>query len=344
MAKYNIENNIDFYNELYNSLDIDDTKIEDDTDNKCLISYEILQDKYITLECKHKFNYIPLYKDILNHKYKFNSMENKIGHLELDEIRCPYCRKKQKGVLPYYEEFNLEKKNGVNYYDPSEIKTKIKITKHLNKCEYLIENKNYDENKNDYIEIGNSKLLNCKYYKCKNIGTKIENPLISDNKYYCYIHKKMIVKNKKEEIKKLQNKEKLKIKEETKNFKLQLKQEEKEIKQKIKEEEKKLKLILSDECNTEIKNIKVEYKEREKEIKKLYKIINNDKLLKNELDDLKNKLDEKINILKYNYKLKFDEEIENMKVNIKDEFYSLKKEKEEKKDDINIILGPIIIN
>jgi hypothetical protein len=30
------------------------------------------------------------------------------------EIRCPYCRKKQTGLLPYYEELGLEKINGVN--------------------------------------------------------------------------------------------------------------------------------------------------------------------------------------------------------------------------------------
>ena len=188
-----------------------------------MISYEPLIDKYVKLNCGHKFNYIPLYKDILNHKFKFNSMENKQGYLNLDEIRCPYCRKKHNELLPYYEELGLEKKNGINYYDPSLVQKKTVINKILNKCEYLIENKNYDENKSDYIEVADSSSLNCKYYKCKNIGTKIISDYITDNKFYCHIHKKIIIKNKKEEIKKQKEEEKLKIKEEEKELKIKIK-------------------------------------------------------------------------------------------------------------------------
>ena len=48
-------------------------------------------------------------------------MESSAGHLKMNEIRCPYCRKKQIGVLPYYEELNLEKVCGVNHIDLNKI-------------------------------------------------------------------------------------------------------------------------------------------------------------------------------------------------------------------------------
>ena len=38
--------------------------------------------------------------------------------LATDEIRCPYCRTRQKGVLPYYEELGFPKINGVNDINP----------------------------------------------------------------------------------------------------------------------------------------------------------------------------------------------------------------------------------
>ena len=71
--KYNIEGGIDFYEELYKSLDVDEdnNKTEDDK-NLCLITNKPLCDKFVKMECEHKFNYIPLYLDIKNHKQKFN--------------------------------------------------------------------------------------------------------------------------------------------------------------------------------------------------------------------------------------------------------------------------------
>ena len=71
--KYNIEGQIDFFSELYKSLDeVDKT----DTDNNiCLITNEPLTENFVQLECKHKFNYIPLYNDLVNHKRKFNYLQ-----------------------------------------------------------------------------------------------------------------------------------------------------------------------------------------------------------------------------------------------------------------------------
>ena len=113
MNKYKIEGNLNFFDELYKSLD----KEENNDENKCLITNQLLTDKYVTLNCGHKFNYIPLYHDIVNHKNKFNKMEGSISKLNINEIRCPYCRKKQKGTLIYYEDLGLKQIYGINSLD-----------------------------------------------------------------------------------------------------------------------------------------------------------------------------------------------------------------------------------
>jgi len=63
MPKYNIESNIDFYSEI-SKCDINNYNEE----NICLISNEILREHFVTLDCNHKFNYIDIFKDTLNHK------------------------------------------------------------------------------------------------------------------------------------------------------------------------------------------------------------------------------------------------------------------------------------
>ena len=82
MKKYNIEGGIDFFAELYKSLDIEENEEKTEEDkNKCLITNHLLIDKFVSLNCGHKFNYIPLYNDIVNHKKKFNHMESNSGKL-----------------------------------------------------------------------------------------------------------------------------------------------------------------------------------------------------------------------------------------------------------------------
>jgi hypothetical protein len=120
MSKYIIEGNIDFQTELYKLLDED----SDDEENLCQITGLQLTDKYITLECKHKFNYSALYKEIYKQKYVFNTYNIniltkqqllKIRELNIDYfIKCPYCRNIQFTILPYYEELGLEEIYGIN--------------------------------------------------------------------------------------------------------------------------------------------------------------------------------------------------------------------------------------
>jgi hypothetical protein len=235
MNKYKIEGGIDFFDELYKSLNIEESE-EKSEEDKCLITNNLLTDKHVSLLCGHKFNYTPLYNDLINHKKKFNYKEERSGKLNTNEIRCPYCRKKQQGVLPYYEEFGLEKVNGVNFYDPKYTFT----NKFTNKCEYKFPNENYNPTKPESPT--NSKYLNnqsCDHYH----GTKISlynsaNPskpiTFADSKHYCYTHKKMMIKQYKTEQKKLEKQMKLLEKQ-------NLKAKENEEKQKAKELAKALK-------------------------------------------------------------------------------------------------------
>jgi hypothetical protein len=233
MNKYKIEGGIDFFNELYKSLD--DETDQSNENNICLITNQPLTDKFIALKCGHKFNYIPLYNDLVNHKGKFNYMEGTSGKLGINEIRCPYCRSKEEGVLPYYEELGLKQVPGVNIISTQPTST---IYKH-NTCEYLIPNLTFDPSSNNIIEVGTSlDLYNCKFYKCHYNYTSQLDESYGDKKYYCWQHKKVVVKQyKKEAIEKVKQ-QKLEAKKQAKNAKEEAKLLEKEAKKKAKEEQK----------------------------------------------------------------------------------------------------------
>ena len=260
MVKYNIEGGLDFYTELYKSLDIEEGE---EDENKCLITNQPLTDKYVTMECGHKFNYIPLFNDLVNHKTKFNFMEGTFSKLTTNEIRCPYCRTKQNYLLPYYEEFGLAKVNGVNFYDPNLKPTYPNGTYILHKCEYKYPNPIYDISTPETST--NSKYLKktCHYHGTKiNIYNKLKpsEPITyDDTKYYCYTHKKEMIKNYK-----LQQKEKKMLeKENEKNEKKKLKMLEKEnkllekqkLKAKEKEEKDKAKLLKKKSTSTTTENV-----------------------------------------------------------------------------------------
>jgi hypothetical protein len=219
MKKYNIEGNVDFFSELYKSLDDEDNIHKTESDNNCcLITNHVLNDKFVELICGHKFNYIPLYNDIYNHKKKFNNMEDINSSLKMNEIRCPYCRKKQLGVLPYYADIIKEKTNGVNFYDDTQEQI-ISAKKIFNygKCEFIFP-----------PLIINSHTTNP--FCTSTYVTKSE----CDNKTYCWNHNRMMTK-------KFEKEKKEKEKEAQKKLKNEAKQKEKEAKQKEKEDNAKTK-------------------------------------------------------------------------------------------------------
>jgi hypothetical protein len=193
-------NNI-FYTELYKLLDDDS---DNEIDNKCLISDEILVDKFVKLPCGHSFNYIPLYNDIKNHKTKFNHMESSSGRLHAHEIRCPYCRSIHASLLPYYEEFDLEKIHGVNYLAPANKTDKV--------CSFIC---HVPENPTNCL---------CTY------GIKVN---FFDKQMYCHYHNTKVNTTHLAQIKDARLKAKQKVNDE--------KQKVKDAKQKLKDEKQKTK-------------------------------------------------------------------------------------------------------
>ena len=235
MNKYNIEGGVNFFEELYKSLDIEESNEKtDDDNNKCLITNLPLIERFVEIKCGHKFNYVPLYNDLVNHR-KFNNLESFSTRLNLNEIRCPYCRSKDTKILPYYEELGLPKVNGVNFYDPNikSSSTNPSSSNYSHKCEYKLPNQNFDDS-----ETNNEFILCGKFYGSKISVHNSKNPLepinYGDNKYYCCIHNKMMIKQYKLQIK--DNEKELK-----KNKKIQDRKEKeiaREEKQKAKEQSK----------------------------------------------------------------------------------------------------------
>jgi hypothetical protein len=132
MSNYIIEGNFDFYKELYESLDDLDNNIDEQSAQVCLITNVPLTKHFVELECKHKFNYVPLFKDLVNHKTKFSSLDT--HRLKVNEIRCPYCRHKQGSVLPYIEEIGLPKEHGVNWINMELMSTSNIVDLKLGQC------------------------------------------------------------------------------------------------------------------------------------------------------------------------------------------------------------------
>lgn len=221
MVKYQIEGDIDFYQELFHSLKDEDEnnemKSKDfEEENLCLITNTCLTENFVKLKCGHSFNYLPLYKDILNHKNKFNHMEIKDAVLKISQIRCPYCRTIHNNLIPFIEMAGVEKKHGVNFFDENYEKY---LHKFIGECCYLTTNIYFDASKEEDI------ITNPKTCKCLNNEViKIK----EDGKDYCSYHKYLAQKQFcKEKL--------LKEKQVLKEAKIQAKLEEK--KQKVLEKE-----------------------------------------------------------------------------------------------------------
>jgi hypothetical protein len=89
----------DFQKELLELLNTSPTEHD-----KCLISNGNLEINHINLKCGHKFNYSALFHEIKYQKTLTNNLE--IQKLSQNELKCPYCRTIQKGLLPSRENYN----------------------------------------------------------------------------------------------------------------------------------------------------------------------------------------------------------------------------------------------
>lgn len=112
MNKYDIEDNINFYELLKSSMDEEEN--DDSQEKVCLISNQPLVEPYVTMKCGHSFNYSPLFKDICSVKAN-NHMER--HRLKANQIRCPYCRSVENHVLPYIRQPKCGRKDTVNWFD-----------------------------------------------------------------------------------------------------------------------------------------------------------------------------------------------------------------------------------
>lgn len=116
----------DFFNfneELLNILN--EPSLNDNLDESCLIDGSPLENTHIKLKCSHKFNYYNIFNEIKCQKTKQN--HNETQRLKRKQIKCPYCRNVQNGILPHIEGY--EKIKYVN--------TPEKYVMKNNNCNYL---------------------------------------------------------------------------------------------------------------------------------------------------------------------------------------------------------------
>jgi hypothetical protein len=149
---YEIEGDIDFFKEL-KGITTNETvgsavilEIEDKPVERCLITDEKLRKDHITLKCGHKFNYVPLFKEVIFQKCSmlpknvssklvttyvknmpdssvssnvstvlYNSSYNlETTKISYNEMKCPYCRAITPNILPYYPYPDVSKIKYVN--------------------------------------------------------------------------------------------------------------------------------------------------------------------------------------------------------------------------------------
>ena len=139
-----IEDNIDFYKQIYES----DTSDDDTNDNICLITKLPLDNNKIVLPCNHSFNFMPLYKEIYNQKIRTSVSHLETTKLRFDQIKCPYCRHTFDFLLPH---IRINKQmifcSGIN--------SPASLCMPFHTCKYVFgsgKNKNTQCNKNGYFE------------------------------------------------------------------------------------------------------------------------------------------------------------------------------------------------
>jgi hypothetical protein len=135
----------------------------DDADNYCLITKERLHPNHVTLSCNHKFNYIPIYKEIVYQKNKANTTFE-ITKLSYNEIKCPYCRRITRKLLPYIPYPSVKQIKYVN--SPDELCMSTMKCQHIRKCKNLGD----DDVGNVDVESSDEKCdKNALYYEVKNV-------------------------------------------------------------------------------------------------------------------------------------------------------------------------------
>ena len=85
-----------------------------DDNNVCLITNEPLNSFHVCLQCGHKFNYEPLYQEVLRQKGRMG-IHNYHEKIDVNQIKCPYCRTMTNKLLPFIGQHPVIKRlAGVN--------------------------------------------------------------------------------------------------------------------------------------------------------------------------------------------------------------------------------------
>lgn len=168
---YELEDGIDFFKELNNIMKpsvanevISHISPVINEDNICMLSKEPLDNTQIKLNCGHRFNYLPLYKDFCQQKCNGSHMD--ITVLSAGEIKCPYCRVKTNGLLPFIICNGVKRIHGVNFPEH--------LCMPIFRCCYKVRGESSTKSDDDGVQKHSSKLcgkgntLNTKYgFMCK---------------------------------------------------------------------------------------------------------------------------------------------------------------------------------
>ena len=97
-----------FFKQLNSILENKEEVTDEETNQDiCLIEFGPLDDKAVTLLCGHTFNYEPLFRDVKQQKQQqqkqqkgYVNIYHKRQLLKDNQIKCPFCRSVQVGLLP----------------------------------------------------------------------------------------------------------------------------------------------------------------------------------------------------------------------------------------------------
>jgi hypothetical protein len=163
----------DFFNKL-KCMTLCNESIENvNIDTCCLLTKEVLNDIHVTLNCGHKFNYIPLYKEVVIQKTSAGMTTNGYYNsctLRLNEMKCPYCRRVQDKLLPFLNYDDIKRLRGVN--GPESLCMKARICEHIETA--IIKRKNSKKKISDSCECNAIHLVNGVYY-CKKHYDQVNN-------------------------------------------------------------------------------------------------------------------------------------------------------------------------
>ena len=137
----------DFFSQLKNMLSDDkndDGKNDDDKneeDNCCLLTKEPLKNIHIVLACGHKFNYVPLYREVIAQTtIAASSAGYYTSHsLKRNEIKCPYCRNIQDKLLPYLQYDGVKRMHSINH--PANMSMTSQLCAYSTKSASMVSNK-----------------------------------------------------------------------------------------------------------------------------------------------------------------------------------------------------------